>query len=207
VKQTKILIAIDGPAASGKGTVARLLGEKLSFPVLYTGNIYRAVAHKLLVNKIDPHNINEAINFAKNLKLEDLENNPELNLEQVGQYASIIGVYPELRKATYDFQRNFITENQSSVIEGRDIGTVICPEANFKFYITADVEVRAKRRSLQQSDIAYETILADLKLRDERDMNRAVAPLKPADDAIIIDNSEMDIKQTLNELLERILDK
>jgi cytidylate kinase len=199
-----MLIAIDGPAASGKGTVARLLGAELSFPVLYTGNIYRAIAHKLWKNAIDPHNIDQAVNFAKNLKQEDLENNPELNLEQVGQYASIIGSYPDLRKATFDFQRNFIKDNPKSVIEGRDIGTVICPEANFKFYITAAVEIRAKRRSLQQTEIPYETILADLKLRDERDMNREVAPLKPADDAIIIDNSAMDIKQTLNALLEII---
>ena len=120
----------------------------------------------------------------------------------MGQYASIIGVYPELRAVTYSFQRDFIDSAiNGAVIEGRDIGTVICPEARYKFYITADVEVRAKRRLAQQPEAEYEVILADLKLRDERDQNRAVAPLKPAEDAIIIDSSNLNAAETLGEIL------
>lgn len=201
----KLLIAIDGPAASGKGTMAKLLGLKFNLPVLYTGNIYRAIAYKIWSKNKDPHDMATAITAAKELKLADLDN-PNLNHEQVGQYASIIGVYPELRNITYRFQRDFIDNSSGAVIDGRDIGTVICPEADFKFYITADVEIRAKRRAAQQIGIDYETILADLKLRDERDKNRSVAPLKPAEDAIIIDNSDMGVEETLEKIV-KILDR
>lgn len=200
MSKKKLLIAIDGPAASGKGTVARLLGEELALPVLYTGNIYRAIAFKIWGAGQDPHNIDLAVSIAKELKLSDLSNNPNLNNEDVGQYASIIGSYPELRNATYEFQRRFIENSNGAVIEGRDIGTVICPEADFKFYITADVEIRAGRRAAEQTHISYDIILADLKQRDERDQNRAIAPLKPADDAIIIDNSAMNAEQTLEKI-------
>ncbi len=199
----KLLIAIDGPSASGKGTIARLLGEKLGLPVLYTGNIYRAIAYKVIEKNIDPHNIDEVVKIAKSLKLDDL-NNPNLFDEKVGQYASIIGVYSNLRDATYRFQRDFIEESNGAVIEGRDIGTVICPEAAFKFYITADASVRAKRRFAQQPNSKYETILADLIVRDERDMGREVAPLKPAEGAIIIDSSNLDAKETLALILSNI---
>lgn len=199
-----LLIAIDGPAASGKGTVAKLLGKIFSIPVLHTGNIYRAIGYGLWRDNINPNVLSESVNIAKHLRIEDLSNNPYLNNEQVGQYASIIASYPELRKETYDFQRNFIKQNPKSIIEGRDIGTVICPEANFKFYITADVQVRAKRRFLDQKEISYETILEDLKLRDERDINRAIAPLKPAPDAIVVDNTNMNVDQTLLKFLEII---
>lgn len=197
----KILIAIDGPAASGKGTIAKLLSDKLDLPVLYTGNIYRAIAYKLYKNKCDPHNAELAIETAKQLKLSDLDN-LELNLEQVGEYASIIGSYPQLREVTYVFQRGFIENSKGAIIEGRDIGTVICPEANFKFYIMANAEVRAKRRASQINDSDYETILADLKMRDHRDQNRIIAPLKPAKDAIIIDTSFLSIEEVLNQILE-----
>lgn len=206
--ENKLLIAIDGPAASGKGTVAKLLGEKLNLPVLYTGNIYRAIAFKIWEAKQDPHNLENTLLAAKTLKFSDLENNPLLNHEEVGEYASIIGSYPELRQATYQFQRDFIENAQKgAVIEGRDIGTVICPEANFKFYINADVDARAKRRFIQQQNIEYCIILDDLKKRDERDMNRAVAPLKPAIDAITIDNSYLSIKETLATILSFVMPK
>lgn len=199
----KLLIAIDGPAASGKGTIAKMLGEKLNLPVLYTGNIYRAVAYKVWSTSLDPNDVEMAIAAAKNLKLSDLDN-PNLTKEEIGKYASIIGSYPKLRNATYGFQRRFIEEHKEAVIEGRDIGTVICPEANYKFYITADVEVRAKRRENQQPDSDYKTIFMDLKLRDERDQNRSIAPLKPADDAIIIDSSDMTAEETLEKIISEI---
>lgn len=199
----KLLIAIDGPAASGKGTIAKMLGGKLNLPVLYTGNIYRAVAYKLWISSLDPNDVEMAIEAAKNLKLSDLDN-PNLTKEEIGKYASIIGSYSKLRDVTYLFQRKFIEESKGAVIEGRDIGTVICPEADYKFYITADVEVRAKRRADQQTDSNYKTILMDLKLRDERDQNRSIAPLKPADDAIIIDSSDMNAEETLKKIVREI---
>jgi CMP/dCMP kinase len=201
----KLLIAIDGPSASGKGTIARMLGEKLDLPVLYTGNIYRAVAYKLLVNNIDAKDIESIVNIAQNLEVNDLES-LKLFTEEVGQLASIISAYKEVRQALHNFQRNFIeTSTNGAVIEGRDIGTVICPEADFKFYITAQLEVRAQRRASQYENIDYETILQDLKIRDERDQGRATAPLKPAEDAIIIDSSKLNAEQTLAKILVVVL--
>lgn len=201
----KLLIAIDGPAASGKGTLAKLLGEKLNLPVLYTGNIYRAIAYKILTNKIDPKDKDQVVQAAKELILEDLDNS-SLNQEKVGKYASIIGVYPELREVTYKFQREFIDNAfEGAVIEGRDIGTVICPEAKFKFYVFADVEIRAKRRADQNPDIDYNVILSDLKLRDDRDQNRVIAPLKPANDAVMIDNGNLNAEETLATILKIIV--
>lgn len=204
----KLLISIDGPAASGKGTVARLLGEKLNLPVLYTGNIYRAIAFKIWLENYDPNSIVTTLESAKKLSLADLENNPQLNEEIVGQYASIIGSFPELRQATFKFQRDFIeSSTNGAVIEGRDIGTVICPEAKYKFYITAEVEVRARRRASQIHDDHYDIVLRDLIARDERDMNRPVAPLKPAKDAIIIDNSYLSIEETLAKIFSFVIPK
>ena len=198
----KLFIAIDGPAASGKGTIARLLGEKLNLPVLYTGNIYRAIAYYV----INGHqNISEAsvVELAKNLKLSDLDN-PDLMQKKVGEYASIIGAYPKLREVTYTFQRDFINKTNGAIIEGRDIGTVICPEADFKFYLTADVEVRAQRRFAQQNEFDFESILTDLKQRDHRDQNREIAPLKPAKDSVIIDSSNLDVNSTLDAIMLKL---
>ncbi len=199
---TTLIIAIDGPSASGKGTLAKALGELLSLPVLYTGNIYRAIAYNIFKSKQDPHDAQNAILIAKKLKIEDL-NNPELNLEQVGQYASIIATNQDLRDVTYLFQRQFIDNCSSAIVEGRDIGTVICPEAEFKFYITAAVEVRAKRRAAQLN-LDYLNVLNDLKIRDERDTKREAAPLKPAKSAIIIDTSNLSIQDSLNIMLEKL---
>ena len=172
-----MLIAIDGPAASGKGTIAKLLGQKFNLPVLHTGNIYRAIAYKIWQKNQAPEELSAAISAANDLKLEDL-NNLNLDQEIIGSYASIISAYPEVRDITYKFQRNFIDLSNGAIIEGRDIGTVICPEAKFKFYITADVEVRAKRRASQLENADYQTILADLKIRDEHDSKRLNEILK-----------------------------
>lgn len=201
------VIAIDGPSASGKGTIARMLGEKLGVPVLYTGNIYRAIAHKVLLENIDAQDIAAIVAIALKLEVGDLTNDA-LAREEVGQLASVIGVYKQVRDATYNFQREFIRNSSNgAVIEGRDIGTVICPEADFKFYITADVEVRAQRRADQYGNADYQDILRDLKIRDERDQNREVAPLKPAADAIIIDSSTLNAEQTLDEIMRHCEEK
>lgn len=204
MKDKKLYIAIDGPAASGKGTIADLLAKKLELPVLHTGNIYRAIGRKLIENRFSAENETQAVKFAKELHLEDL-NHPDLEKEIIGNYASKVAVYPDLRAATYKFQRNFVeASEQGAIIEGRDIGTVICPEANYKFYITADVEIRAKRRSLQNLNIDYQVILEDLKMRDERDSNRESAPLKPALDSIIIDSSNLTINEVINKIIAKI---
>lgn len=199
----KLFIAIDGPSASGKGTIAKKLAEHLGLPVLYTGNLYRAVAFEGLYHNIKPDNIDEIIRFIKTISLQKLEN-PNLREERIGEYASIIASFQEIRKALYNFQRNFIESSNGTVIEGRDIGTVICPEAQVKFFLTASVEVRAQRRFAQQDKESYETILADLKRRDERDQNRSAAPLKMAQEAIMIDNSNLSIQATLELMLDKI---
>jgi CMP/dCMP kinase len=200
----KLLITIDGPAASGKGTISKLLAKKLGIFAFYTGNIYRAIALKIKLDKQDYNNIDEVLQAAQSINIDSL-NHPKLNDEEIGQCASIISAYTLVRKEAYQFQRNIIDNLKSgAVIEGRDIGTVVCPEAKYKFYITADVEVRAKRRYEQLKNIGYEEVLNDLKMRDARDMNRVNAPLKPADDAIIIDNSLLTIEQTLDELIKMI---
>ena len=207
MEEKKIFIAIDGPAASGKGTIADLLAEKLKLPVLHTGNIYRAIGCKLIENSISPENQKEAVKFAEELQLKDLKND-KLAEEIVGNYASKIAIYSELRQATHKFQRSFIENaEKGAIIEGRDIGTVICPEATYKFYITADVEIRAKRRSLQNLNIDYNIILNDLKIRDERDSSRQAAPLKPAEDAIIIDSSSLSIIEVIDRIEAIILGK
>lgn len=199
----ELFIAIDGPSASGKGTIAKRLAEQLNLPVLYTGNLYRAVAFEAISENIDPNDTFKVKNIIKKIKLKDLEN-PTLANEQVGEYASIIASSSEVREALYAFQRNFIENSNGAVIEGRDIGSIICSEAEVKFFLTASVEIRAQRRFTQQNKDAYETILSDLKRRDERDQNRSAAPLIITQDAIIIDNSNLTIQETLEKMLSYI---
>jgi len=180
---SKIIIAIDGPAASGKGTLARKIAKHFGLQYLDTGSLYRAVALKVLECESD------AIKVAKNLTIEDTKS-PKLRGEEVGNLASQVSAIPEVRQALLDFQREFSL--QGAVLDGRDIGTVVCPNADIKFYITASVDIRAERRAKELGgDI--EIIKKDLAERDKRDMERAVAPLKPADDAVIIDTSNMNI--------------
>lgn len=199
----KIIIAIDGPSASGKGTIAKILGEKLNLPVLYTGNIFRAIALNVIEQNIPIDDLEKIIDITKKLNLEELIK-PELSAEAVGECASVIAVYPEVRKETNILQRNFIKNSPGAVVEGRDIGTVICPEAPYKFFITADVEARAKRRFSQLKHANYDDILFDLVKRDERDKNREASPLKPAEDAIFIDNSKLSVEETIALILNNI---
>lgn len=202
-----MLIALDGPAASGKGTIAKRLGEYYKLPVLYTGNIYRAIAAIAIKNQIDILDINQIILIAQKLEIADLEQD-NLSDELVGNNASKIAINSELRKATYVFQRDFIDNavqrNNGAIIEGRDIGTVICPEADYKFFLTAAVEIRAKRRADQNSNKNYENILADLKSRDFRDETREIAPLKLAQDSIIIDTSNFSADEAFNKIINLI---
>ncbi len=194
-----LVIAIDGPAASGKGTLARRLAEHLNLDYLDTGSLYRAVGLKLVYAGKDPKNLDDALAAAESIDAEDLAN-PRLRQERVGQAASIVSAFPEVRAALLDFQRNFAKNAvRGAVLDGRDIGTVVCPDADYKFFITATMFARAKRRHRELEgegiEVVFESVLEDLRERDERDEKRAVAPMRPADDAFIIDSSKLDASE------------
>lgn len=209
-KNNNIIIAIDGPAASGKGTIAKKLAAKLGFSHLDTGKLYRAVGYKTaqILPNFDnlpantPALVQQAIEIAKNLSHEDT-NNPNLETEEVGRYASVVSAIPEVRTGLLAFQQNFAknppNNSNGAVLDGRDIGTVIAPDADFKFFITANAEIRANRRFLQLQStgktVTEAAILQDILARDKRDMERTSAPLKTAEDAIVIDTSNASIEE------------
>ena len=187
------IVAIDGPAAAGKGTVSKAVAAHFGFAHLDTGLLYRAVGAKVLAGS-EPH---EA---ALTLLPEDLEHD-SLRTPDVAQAASKVAVIAEVRAALLDFQRSFAARAGGAVLDGRDIGTVICPDSDVKLFVTASAEVRAQRRFAELSgrgiDDSYETVLADVVARDARDMERVEAPLKPADDATVIDTSRLSIEQAV----------
>ena len=174
-------IAIDGPAASGKGTIARALARHFGFHHLDTGLLYRAVGAK----GGDP------VAAASNLSPEDLARD-DLRSAEAGQAASRVAAIPEVRAALIEFQRAFARKEPGAVLDGRDIGTVICPGAELKLYITASDRIRARRRALELG-ADEDRMLAELRERDARDAARDVAPMRPADDAVLVDTSDMTI--------------
>jgi cytidylate kinase len=178
-------VAIDGPAAAGKGTISREVAKRFGFAHLDTGLLYRAVGAK----GGDP------VEAALSLTAEDLARGDLRSLD-AGQAASRVAVIPQVRAALTDFQRRFARAEGGAVLDGRDIGTVICPEAEVKLYVTASAEVRAHRRWLEVGGDAAQ-VLAEVVERDARDMNRAEAPLKPAADAVVIDTSVMSIDEAV----------
>ncbi|HEX2367269.1 MAG TPA: (d)CMP kinase [Bradyrhizobium sp.] len=192
-----MIIAIDGPAASGKGTLAKRLAAHYGLRHLDTGVIYRAVAHALISAGADLKDEAAAVKAAQGLDPETF-GNPALRSQKVGTAASVVSAIPRVREALVEFQRQFAAKPPGAVLDGRDIGTVICPDADVKIFVVADPRVRARRRTLEARDRGEEageaTILADILARDERDQNRAVAPLKPAKDAYLLDNSNLDIE-------------
>lgn len=197
------VIAIDGPAASGKGTLARRLAQHLGFSYLDTGALYRAVGKAVRDGGGNPELESDAVlaaqNLAQSLKPEDLQN-PALRTDEAGQDASKVAKYPQVRAALLQFQKDFAASPPEGiagvVMDGRDIGTVICPDADVKLFVTATPEARSKRRYLELSakglKTSMEAVVADMKERDTRDSGRDTAPLKPADDAHILDTSTMD---------------
>lgn len=204
------VIAVDGPAASGKGTLARGIANVLGFAYLDTGLIYRAVGARMLDLALGPDDIVSLAEAARHLTPEDLART-DLRTEAVGGAASVVAAIPEVRDALLAFQRDFAAAppiGRGAVIDGRDIGTVICPDADLKLFVDASVEVRADRRfrELQAlgKPVIYSDVLQDLKLRDERDRNRTAAPLKPAADAVQIDTSDMDAAQAFSAVLDLI---
>lgn len=188
-----MIVAIDGPAASGKGTLARRIAAHYGLRHLDTGMLYRAVALKLIhSNLLDSPDAGE--HAAQNLDPAMLSD-PDLRSEAAGAGASVVSAYPQVRQALLEFQRRFAAEAPGAVLDGRDIGTVICPDAEVKIFVTASPEERARRRALELEGrgeaVDHAVILADIRARDARDMSRATAPLKPADDATILDTTAL----------------
>ena len=192
-----LVIAIDGPAASGKGTLARRLAEFFSLPHLDTGLLYRATACALLDEGLPLDDEEAATAAARGLSLTDFDD-ARLRSREMGEAASVVAALPQVRAELVDLQRRFAAREEGAVLDGRDIGTVICPGARVKIFVTATPETRAQRRALELArrgeEVDYPTILADVKRRDERDSARAVAPLKPAADAVTLDTSDLDIE-------------
>ena len=178
-------VAIDGPAAAGKGTIARALANRFGFAHLDTGLLYRAVGAK----GGDP------IEAALNLTAQDIERD-DLRTGGAGEAASKVAAIPDVRAALHDFQKRFARQPGGAVMDGRDIGTVICPEAEVKLFVTASVEVRAHRRWLEIGGDTTQ-VLADVIARDRRDSERETSPMRPADDALILDTTEMTIDEAV----------
>ncbi|WP_133489318.1 (d)CMP kinase [Aliiroseovarius marinus] len=192
-------VAIDGPAAAGKGTISKAVAAHFGFAHLDTGLLYRAVGAKTLTGA-DP------VEAAQSLTPADMQG--DLRTPEVAQAASKVAVIAEVRAALVDFQRNFATRDGGAVLDGRDIGTVICPDADVKLFVTASAEVRAERRFLELSakdhDVTRDQVLSDVIARDKRDSEREEAPLKPAEDAVIIDTSDLSIEDAVAQAVAQI---
>ena len=205
-KSGAIVIAVDGPAASGKGTIARALATHFGLPHMDTGLLYRAVGLNLWRWGGDPSSEFEALRAAGELGFD--AGDPELRSEPVSKFASAVSAYPSVRAALLERQQEFARQPGGAVLDGRDIGTVIVPEADVKLFVTASAEVRAQRRvrELLERGMAahYEDVLADIRARDERDSHREVAPLVPAKDAILLDTSGLDIGQSIAEAVRLV---
>lgn len=191
-----MIIAVDGPAAAGKGTIARALAQHFGYHFLDTGSLYRMVGLAVLKAEAGPITSEAAIAAAKTLNPQNFADS-ELRTETVGAAASVVAAIPEVRAALLEVQRAFARKEPGAVLDGRDIGTVICPEAEAKLFITASPEVRARRRQMELGSADYEAILADIRARDERDSKRATAPLLPAKDAVVIDTSDLGVEAAI----------
>lgn len=200
------IIAIDGSSSAGKGTLAFRLAERFDYAYLDTGALYRGVGYEMLQKGLNPEDEKAALEVALSLspgKMLHLQDESAIRNEVCGKAASQVSALPAVRKALFDFQRRFAEQPikkdgkwaQGAILDGRDIGTVICPDAPIKIFLTARPEIRAERRfkELQSKGLCviYETVLSDITARDKRDQERTAAPLKPATDAFIIDTSDM----------------
>ena len=196
-RRKPFIIAIDGPAASGKGTLARKLASHYGFSYLDTGLTYRAVADELIKRHLPLNDEDIALKTASLIDFGSLDQ-VHLSEHEIGEAASKVAVMGRLRKTLVDMQKAFAEQSKGAVLDGRDIGTVVCPDADVKLYIIAAAEVRAERRYNEMvgkgEKVDYNAILADLKRRDERDMKRAESPLKPAKDAHLLDTTKLSIE-------------
>ena len=200
---SQTVIAIDGPAASGKGTVSKAISEKLRFNYLDTGKLYRAIGAKYLEGY-------QPIAAAESLESSDLDKY-DLQKPEIAQAASEIASIPEVRATLLEFQRNFSQKMPGAVLDGRDIGTVVCPDAKIKIFLTASLEARAKRRYFElykhDKKISFETILKQIKERDERDQTRSSSPMVAAKDAKIFDTSKLSVNEAVEKVLSYIQTK
>ncbi len=192
------VVAVDGPAASGKGTIAAGLARLYDLPVLDTGLLYRAVGVLMRKAHEDLDDEDAACAAAAMMTADQLED-PELRTRAAGELASRVAVHQRVRDELLEYQRTFARQEGGAVLDGRDIGTVIAPDAPAKLFVTATPQVRAQRRwkqlQAQGEAVAYDDVLADIRIRDERDGARSSAPMRPADDAVLLDTSEMTIEQ------------
>lgn len=190
----KFTIAIDGPAAAGKGTISKAVAAHFGFAHLDTGLLYRAVGRRVMDSDDAPELVAQSLT-AKDLMHDDLRS------AEVAEAASEVAVIPAVRVALRHFQQDFSRREGGAILDGRDIGTVICPDADVKLYVTADAETRAQRRfeelSAKGSDTSFETVLADVKARDARDAGRTEAPMIAADDAVLIDTTSLSIEDAI----------
>lgn len=201
-----MIITVDGPTASGKGTIAKALAAHFGLPHLDTGLLYRAVGYQTLADGGDPDNPADAL-AACDFR-DDLLNSSALRSEETGGYASRVSVHPEVRQALFQRQRAFASQPGGAVLDGRDIGTVIAPDADVKLFITASVEERARRRWLEMQgreiEIALVDIEKDIVSRDARDINRKDAPLRAAKDALVLDTTSFDKDQAIEAAIEAV---
>ena len=205
------VITIDGPAGVGKGTICKLLGCYLNAEILNSGKIYRVIAYNIIKCKINSKDTLSVIEYVKSFDYKSLSSNKLYN-KNIDLISSQISSIPQLRKLVVKIQRNFtgLNNNHSKLLiaEGRDMGTAIFPKAKIKIFLWADSKIRAQRRYQQikktQKNRKFDTILEEIKLRDFRDMSRKIAPLRPAEDSYLIDNSNLDIEQCFNKILKII---
>jgi len=205
------IITVDGPAGVGKGTICKLLGKSLGASVLNSGEIYRSIAHDIVEHKINPEDVTSVIAYVKNYS-HIKKSSKKLYDKNIDLISSQISSIPELRKLTIKIQRNFTRLNSYAskliIAEGRDMGTVIFPKAEIKIFLWARAEIRAQRRYLQVKKVRksnkFNDILKEIEIRDMRDMTRKTAPLQPAEDSYLIDNSNLDIEQSFNRILKII---
>ncbi|MCB1442832.1 MAG: (d)CMP kinase [Methyloceanibacter sp.] len=202
-----MIVAIDGPAASGKGTLAKRVAAHYGLPHLDTGLLYRAVARDALASAIDLDDAAGAAGVAEALEVATLAD-PDLRTAEIGEAASRVARHPAVRTVLLAYQRTFASAAPGAVLDGRDIGTVICPGADVKLFVSATPEVRALRRFLELTgrgvDISQEAVLADIRARDERDSTRGTAPLVQAKDAVLLDTSNLDIDAAFRAALDLI---
>lgn len=201
-----MIIAVDGPTASGKGTIAKALAAHFGLPHLDTGLLYRAVGRQVFLNGGNPDDSGDAL--AAVSFPDELLGDPHLRDEETGGLASRVSVHPSVREALFERQRAFATQPGGAVLDGRDIGTVIAPEAEAKLFVTASVEARARRRFLEMRErgagVTLLEIQDDLRRRDDRDRSRSVAPLVPARDAFVIDTSHLDRDEAITAAIEAV---
>jgi cytidylate kinase len=204
-----LVIAVDGPAASGKGTIARALARHFELPHMDTGLLYRSVALNLWRWGGDPASEFEALRACDVASVDP--DDPELRSEPVSAIASRISAYPSVRTALLDRQQQFAGQPGGAVLDGRDIGTVVAPDARVKLFVTASPEVRAQRRVTELSargmPAHFDDVLRDIRVRDERDSDRAVAPLRPASDAILLDTSDLGRDEAITEAIRQISER